>query len=52
MRRPDATEELEVRWLPFDAVLEMTLDGRITDAMTVIAVERLALLRAVGRTPG
>ena len=24
----------------------MTLDGRITDAMTVIAVERLALLRA------
>ena len=48
---PDATEDLEVRWLPFEAVLEMTLDGRITDAMTVIAVERLALLRALGRTP-
>ncbi len=25
----------------------MTLDGRITDAMTVVAVERLALLRAL-----
>ena len=47
---PDATEDLEVQWLPFEAVLEMTLDGRISDAMTVIAVERYALLRATGRT--
>ena len=29
----------------------MTLDGRITDAMTVVAVERLALLRAL-EAPG
>ena len=43
---PDGTEDLELRWLPFAEVLSMTLDGRITDAMTVIAVERLALLRA------
>lgn len=43
---PDGTEELEVRWLPFEEVLAMTLDGRITDAMTVVAIERLALLRA------
>lgn len=43
---PEGTEALEVRWLPFDEVLAMTLDGRITDAMTVVAVERLALLRA------
>ena len=43
---PDGTEALEVRWLPFEEVLAMTLDGRITDAMTVVAVERLALLRA------
>jgi 8-oxo-dGTP pyrophosphatase MutT (NUDIX family) len=49
---PEATEDLEVQWLPFEAVLEMTLDGRITDAMTVIAVERYALLRARGRTVG
>jgi len=43
---PDPTEVLDVRWLPFEEVLAMTLDGRITDAMTVVAVERLALLRA------
>jgi ADP-ribose pyrophosphatase len=43
---PDGTEALEVRWLPFEEVLAMALDGRITDAMTVVAVERLALLRA------
>lgn len=43
---PDGTEALEVRWLPFEELLTMTLDGRITDAMTVVAVERLALLRA------
>jgi 8-oxo-dGTP pyrophosphatase MutT (NUDIX family) len=45
---PDGTEDLAVRWLPFDEVLAMTLDGRISDAMTVLAVERLALLRARG----
>lgn len=43
---PDGTEQLAIRWLPFAEVLAMTLDGRITDAMTVVAVERLALLRA------
>lgn len=46
---PEGTEELDVRWLPFDEVLAMTLDGRISDAMTVVAVERLALLRARSR---
>jgi len=44
---PEGTEALEVRWLPYEEVLAMTLDGRITDAMTVVAVERLALLRAM-----
>jgi hypothetical protein len=42
---PEGTEDLALRWLPFDEVLEMTLDGRIRDAMTIIAVERLALVR-------
>ncbi len=41
---PDGTEQLVVRWLPFSEVLALTLDGRITDAMTVVAVERFALL--------
>jgi len=43
---PEGTEALEIRWLPFEEVVAMTLDGRISDAMTVVAVERLALLRA------
>lgn len=42
---PEPTEALEVRWLPFDEVLAMTLDGRITDALTVIAIQRVALER-------
>ena len=47
---PEPTEALEVRWLPFEEVLAMTLDGRITDAMTVVAVERLALIRSRAAT--
>ena len=49
---PEGTEALEVRWLPFEEVLVMTLDGRITDAMTVVAIERLALLRARADSAG
>ena len=45
---PDGTEALEIRWMPFDDVLAMTLDGRITDALTVLAVQRAALDRLVG----
>jgi ADP-ribose pyrophosphatase len=43
---PDGTEALAIRWLPFTDALAMTLDGRITDAMTVVAIERTALRRA------
>jgi ADP-ribose pyrophosphatase len=43
---PDGTEALDIRWLPFGEVLQMTLDGRITDALTVIAIQRAALDRA------
>jgi hypothetical protein len=46
---PDGTEDLALRWLPFEEVLDMTLRGEITDAMTIIAVERLALRRRLGR---
>ena len=45
---PDGTEDLEIRWLPFADVLSQTLDGSISDVMTVLAVERVALLRARG----
>lgn len=42
---PDGTESLDVRWVPFEEALAMTLDGRITDALTVLAVQRFALDR-------
>lgn len=49
---PEPTEALEIRWLPFHDVLAMTLDGRIADALTVIAMQRVALARlgATGST--
>lgn len=43
---PEPSESLELRWLPFSEVLAMTLDGRITDVLTVVAVERVALARS------
>ena len=43
---PDPTEALEVRWVPFEDAVAMTLDGRITDAMSVVAIQRVALDRA------
>lgn len=42
---PDGTEELTVRWVPFPEALAMTLDGRISDAMSVVAIQRVALAR-------
>jgi 8-oxo-dGTP pyrophosphatase MutT (NUDIX family) len=48
--------DLVTEWLPFDAALAMVLDGRILDALSVIAIQRVALLRdttiaSVGATP-
>ena len=42
---PEPTEALALRWVPFDDVLAMTFDGRITDAMSVVAIQRVALAR-------
>jgi 8-oxo-dGTP pyrophosphatase MutT (NUDIX family) len=42
---PEPTEALELRWVPFDEALTMTLDGTITDAMSVVAIQRVALDR-------
>jgi 8-oxo-dGTP pyrophosphatase MutT (NUDIX family) len=50
--RPDGTEDLVLRWIPFTEALEMTFDGRISDAMTVIAIERLALIRTLASLEG
>lgn len=43
---PEPSEDLAVRWLPFAEALAMTTDGRITDAITIIGLQRLALDRA------
>ena len=44
--RPDDSEQIERRELPFAQVLEMVLGGAITDSMTIIAVLRAARTRA------
>ncbi len=46
--RPDGEEELEFRWLPFDEVMELIARGEITDALTVLPMQTLALERARG----
>ena len=45
---PEPTERIDVRWVPFDEALAMTIDGRITDAMSIIGIQRVALERARG----
>ena len=42
---PDGTEELARRLVPFDDVVGMVDDGTITDAMTVVAILRVARRR-------
>lgn len=41
----DATEDIQVKRLPFKAAVEMALRGEITDAISVAALLRLALER-------
>ncbi len=48
---PEPSEELAIRWVPFDEALAMTTDGRITDAMTIMGLQRIALDRATGGPP-
>jgi 8-oxo-dGTP pyrophosphatase MutT (NUDIX family) len=44
--QPEPTEQIEVRWVPFEEALVMAADGRITDAMSLIGLQRVALERA------
>jgi 8-oxo-dGTP pyrophosphatase MutT (NUDIX family) len=48
---PDETEALEIRRVPFGEALAMTLDGRITDALSVLGLQAVALERGLARTP-
>jgi 8-oxo-dGTP pyrophosphatase MutT (NUDIX family) len=48
----DGTEsDLTLAWFPFEQAMGMIEDGRITDAMSVVALQRLALERAGARPP-
>jgi len=42
---PEGTERLQVRWVPFGEALAMTVRGEITDALSVLGLQRVALLR-------
>jgi len=47
--RPDATEELATRRLPFEEAYTMAVEGKITDSLTIVALFRLKeRLRAGG----
>lgn len=46
---PDGTEEIEIRRVPFDEALAMTRDGRITDLLSVVALQQVALDRLAER---
>jgi ADP-ribose pyrophosphatase len=43
---PEGTEELQMRWVPFDEATAMIARGEITDAMTIIGLQAIALERA------
>jgi 8-oxo-dGTP pyrophosphatase MutT (NUDIX family) len=44
--KPDPEEQLEFRWLPFEEVMALIERGEITDALTVLPLQALALERA------
>ena len=43
--RPEGSEELIVKWIPFDEVMRMIRSGDISDALTVLPMQALALER-------
>ncbi|MGW8121353.1 NUDIX domain-containing protein [Roseivirga echinicomitans] len=43
----DSTEDISIRKLPFTEVLEMVLDGRITDSLSVAAILRFARMKGI-----
>jgi 8-oxo-dGTP pyrophosphatase MutT (NUDIX family) len=46
---PEGTERIETRWVPFDEALAMIGRREITDSMTTIGLQAVALERAAGR---
>jgi len=48
---PEETEKLEVKQVPLDKAIEMAMNGEIRDGMSVIALLKLAAMKAQGFTP-
>jgi 8-oxo-dGTP pyrophosphatase MutT (NUDIX family) len=46
--QPDGSEQLELRWVPFDEVIEMVTTGVILDALSILPLQTLALERCRG----
>ena len=46
---PEGTEQLQLRWVAFDEVMAMIAGGEIVDAMTILAMQQLALERVTRR---
>lgn len=45
---PEATEELQLKKLPFDEVYNMVMNGKITDGLTMLAVMKAKLMMTEG----
>lgn len=45
--RPEETEDLKVKKLPFDEAYELVLKGELTDAITVAAIMKIKLMRSL-----
>ena len=43
---PEGTEQIQMRWVPFHEAMAMIRAGDIRDAMTILALQQLALERA------
>ncbi len=48
---PDPTEDLAVQWIPFEAALAMIETGEMTDALSVLGLQAVAIERARAAAP-
>lgn len=43
---PDGTEKIQVQWVFFREALDMIAEGKITDALSILGLQRTAILRS------
>jgi 8-oxo-dGTP pyrophosphatase MutT (NUDIX family) len=46
---PEGTEQIQVRWVPFSEALAMIGEGGITDALSILGLQRVGLMRLESR---